>query len=340
MDQSPEAGDPGSTVAATNIPVRAEGVAAPDLTDGVTHVEGTTDQPDESGRVEHDKAEDMAYASKPDLDEANQQRQTIRNQEALLGDTREFLGMPTNTDKRLNAARQRQDELLTRANTESVEGHWRGQEGGYRLRDAIDYGRMDVNGVLAEDSVRISKRELEAGAAESEKRAEEVQAWAAILHEHPVGESYRATHEGVELDARSLAEMERHVGVDLDKVQVLDEALERLPATGAVDGIGDRYLQNTNRSQYGGLRPYEVMTDAYGQNPRESKSGRDQEQDQTAVEKWNEWLELWDNPETTLAQLRDVYKEAFRVAHIEPRRSYANSAKSVLEDVRSGRAAG
>jgi hypothetical protein len=166
--------------------------------------------------------------------------------------------------------------------------------------------------------------QLELRAERVDKEADRIETWASILYDHPVAQAYKETHPNIDFSAPLLDRVERQADSDLIGAEWATDKLDELspnvylfgfPHQAALDKLYD-------------TSPNAVLTEAYG-DPDKSETGKS---------KWAEWDQLTSDPGTTLGQLKDFYHEAFRTAYIEPKISSAHMIKSILEDVRSGRA--
>lgn len=207
--------------------------------------------------------------------------------------------------------------------------------------------------------------------------AKKAENWAGYLHDNPINESYKEAHKGFDFSPIALAKQETIVEEWEDNIRKIEETLAYAglglgthrqgmpnniyrdlswllqftsPTSNAMyDGFetGFSYSPSYGNSfGYGAdLKPYSVVSDAYGIEPKEG------EPDMAPVdldgkgwiwsqnkEKWQEYNNLLNNPDTTLRQLNAFYIEAFRVGHINPILNFIAPVKSQLEEIRSGRA--
>jgi len=184
--------------------------------------------------------------------------------------------------------------------------------------------------------------DYEASAERYDNAADKIEDWAAILHDHPVSEDYKQTHIGVDFSPVGLSRSEDQIQKELDKAEKLESMVNQFPLVSGVVGVENSDVRHTiPYAVRGPLSVKAVMEYAYPKAPdgieRQEAAGVTIDASETDA-KWRELDDLMKNPETTLKELRAFYQEAFRVAFVHPVANYANMAKSVLEDVKSGRA--
>lgn len=218
------------------------------------------------------------------------------------------------------------------------------------IRDEASNNRRHADEIVADPASNFDGRaekiadSLRRTATENDHMADEVGDWAEIVYDHPISEAYKRSHEGIDFDGHSLMLMDMLAEKDLRTVRELEEHLEKAPNLVGIIGLPSKlaglvkeYAPTTGND----FDPEHVLTDAYGVEPSKYKPDRTDSRykpNEEGIAKWQEWKTLLENPDATLRQFRELYTEAFRRAYIYPMRSYANTVKSVLEDVRSGRA--
>lgn len=173
-------------------------------------------------------------------------------------------------------------------------------------------------------------------AEDADKNAEELESWAAIIHDHPVSETYRKSHENVDFNnPHFLKTIEANAKNATYEAEALQHQLENAPLTVGVKGLS---------TLKGKFRPSDSLAEACGMSGFQGDAviaGKEFPSfvSQENAERFNQYVELISNPDTTLGQLKDVFTQAFTEIAINPELAYADSINTVLEDIRSGRAA-
>ncbi len=180
------------------------------------------------------------------------------------------------------------------------------------------------------------------------RTAEAIEKWAGFLYDHPVSDEYKKAHPDHKFEPDDLMYLEQIVTPELEDIKLLEEAITDAPVTVGIDGLNEqKYMQYTRMMEWGSLSPVRVMRSAYGRSPRERVQifGAKGEVISEVIEDkppkseaWEQYLTMVEDPNTTLGQLRDIYIKAFRKAHIEPKKRWAEPEKAILDDIRSGRA--
>lgn len=181
-----------------------------------------------------------------------------------------------------------------------------------------------------------------------DERAENIEEWAKILHEHPLPESFI---ESEQITARGLVSIEDQVEDSKHRLKRYTEALEEANVLVGVNGVNLGSLAE----DVSAAQPLYVIRAAYGMNlERESKfylvdfelEEFDKEVKRMAdvgrpypeegIRHLKEYCEAIENPKTTLGQLKDMYADAFKKAYIEPNREFIDKNQTLLDQIRSG----
>lgn len=177
---------------------------------------------------------------------------------------------------------------------------------------------------------RLDIRNLDSQARYADSTAEAIEEWAGILHEHPVSEAYKEAHSGIDFEPRALKDLDR-ARFEREREAELYEFIAYKLETGANKSTFDEYNGERRMPSYEEERAHTVegilFSRRLGYNAAYTDSNLQLE-----------WHDLETNPDTTIAQLCDFHAKLLREYVVPRAQNQANVIKSLLEDVRSGRA--
>jgi hypothetical protein len=158
--------------------------------------------------------------------------------------------------------------------------------------------------------------------------ASKIEDWASILHDHPISEAYKAAHKRMSFSPEDLFKMDWARNNDIRKGIFLTTALREASVDVGVRGMTWEATSGLYRDNE--LTPNRVMELAYGR--------RDSTHTEGSKAKWEAWEALHKDPNTTLAQLKYAYTDAFETGIIRPLNNQAGAFDGIIEDIISGRA--
>jgi hypothetical protein len=174
-----------------------------------------------------------------------------------------------------------------------------------------------VNEAYDEESVDSKvAQELREEAKIIDSRADNIEKWAGILHDHPVSDEYCMKYPEVEFSASNLADMEELNEDDAAYAESLESDLDKLTGMDVING---------SSSDDGGMHGLEELVDSY--------SGSTEYE--AILQSWNK---LRANRDTSLGQIKDFYDDLYRKAFIAPRKARVSIMNNLFKEVASGQA--
>jgi len=290
-------------------PAGTEGAEAP--TDDQTHeqigdlaTDTVVEDPDtefrdeDAGRVDKDKAWDMAHAGYKDRSAAAEERAFANDEKTeVRGKEMEYYEHRSKPLPRRSKALGEHDRKMRDLREERDRAREIYREENHRRGEA------------AEENLQTSfERDPESRAKMYDRQAEQIEAWAGILHDHPVSEAFTQAHPEVEITPESLMRME----IELDR----------------------------DRS---GLE----HADSHWYIPDVKLAGRDPHKDNNSIAKellaladeatGEEHDKLRSDLEISIKALQDFYVSVNEKVRIQPLRNKIAVVEGFLEDIRSGR---
>jgi hypothetical protein len=206
---------------------------------------------------------------------------------------------------------------------------------------------IDTSGI-SKKAIPNRKSTMEASAQDdrlnaevADRKADNLENWAAILHDHPVSEAYQQAHQTISFNPQSLSKLEGRAEVSREEAEALDKELTEAPLTVGTEGMS---IWVGGKRGFIKLTPSEAIYGAYGITPEEYEQAQADGEElpehitDAAREKIEQYLSLIKNEDTTLGQLKDFYVEAVRKTDVEPELDYAKRIATVLEDIKGGQA--
>ena len=125
------------------------------------------------------------------------------------------------------------------------------------------------------------------GVESNERYAEALEDWTGILHDHPISEAYRKTHEEVDFSPRALHRVDMDTRRTVEDAQRLEEVLKTLPPSIGVLGVESRVLAELRLYPGSWLTSSKIVAEAY---PVDAEPGQSKdEQTDTNITKQEEW---------------------------------------------------
>lgn len=261
-----------------------------------------------------DRAADMAEAGDPERTQAANLRLSAKAVDEYIAakDT-----LPEKGKARRNAERQLYDSHSeTKAYLRGRDPDKRRRSEEMTILENLPYVELDEeNRDYYDKRVREMRKEAES----HDEHAERLEEWAAILHDHPVSESYQQEHSDITFTPISLVRME-------NMVKDGDEALEQAEA------MADELEEKGEL----GARVHDVYFCGEA-----SRVGIDKliyfiEGPSSDGQLHQQYQELKRNKETTLGQIGSFHAELIKRGVIDPIFSVTELTRDLLERVRSG----
>lgn len=264
--------------------------------------------PDESQRVEDvSKAWDMAHAGDEERTDAAEIRKPVRAAEEHIADP-----LVDRTGKDLYGYTDEQAGLIKQGlgvGDYDASKKWRVIEQEH-LGKPDEWSEADQATRQEIDEHMQGEKEK---AAQHDARAERLEEWAGILHDHPVSESYKRLHPDYYLDdPADLAHIEGIMRNDFAEADDLEAVLADTDTASPFVGI---------------YREHEYKCFPLGRLMAMSDS-RDQQ----------EWRSLSADESTTLGAVKEFYTRVAKKHYVDPKRRYAEKISAMLNDIKSGRA--
>lgn len=319
----------------TGAELRAK-TAAPELNKEVlpetTEPAAATSEPvPNDGRIDDkDKAWDMALSAKEDRYAAADSRRYIKNDQELVPMVEDYFANAS------SFSTPEERETARRALIAKIEPRLdRASEGGPLYRAYMDLAYGDKIGTFmhgtradrekSSDDLQSRRAQF---ARERDDFADQVEELAGVIHDRPISDEYTRAHKGVDLTARGLIVLERTTNETLTKTDAAEKKIDETTVEYAF-----KYGLNDNS----GRRPIAMN----GQTVEWLASQLETTDKDGATELRYQYMQLTKSPEvTTLVEYTQFFRDAIKKVTVEPERKMALAAKTVVEDVRSGRASG
>jgi hypothetical protein len=274
--------------------------------------------------IGEDKARDMAHAAKPRKDAAAE----MRDAAALLDGTQEgldkvYLGKTFSEGGQATGAHPALSRLDELSNGEQLgSSELSRSEARRELYDRTGPGITEVSSQELREQLDRESKQLD-------DRAEAVADWAGILDDHPVSEAYKANHENVDFTPEALMATEASLRKDISIIAQKEKALKEVKPIHAFQGF-DR---NRSSEDY----DYDALQDGNGMYDLADRVGYTLGPGYKH-QLLRQWEKLAAKEGVTLEEMKKFYTEQYRIHVIQPIQNRVSMVKSVLEDVKSGRA--
>lgn len=136
-----------------------------------------------------------------------------------------------------------------------------------------------------------------------DQRAEKIEEWAGVLHDHPISEAFSAAHPELEVNPESMVRMEE----DADRARI--------------------------KAEYSETRKVNIEIKPFSDSWRVEKL-----LDRANSAKAEEWQALSDKAEELAGQFNEFVNNLVQEVEVKPARNQAAALNSIIESVRSGRA--
>ena len=295
-DTDPSEQAPGeSAVAAvetnTNTPPEAE---------PPVHIASIDHTENEGSKVAEPTALDMAYAGNPYRSKAAVNRETNQlfiDRQAESASLSDFsLPIPKSSLRHPFERSRNNREFNRRFN--ALQAH--NKELAHRDREEQDEA-LDLGQGYYESKSPAER------AAFYDKRAEQVETWAGILHDHPISQAYIESHKGVDLSPEGLVRLE-----ELTQALAEDDVDKNETAAGEE---AEDIIKLGNEPEY----VFSMLDNA----------------DQATYE---EYQRIQSDLETVLAAKAQLVKKLYTKTYVDPIKNRVALSQSLLEDIKSGRA--
>ena len=186
-----------------------------------------------------------------------------------------------------------------------------------RIFDSSDIESARREAFTGEEVTSLASKREEAGTwvEEYNATAHRLEEWAGILHDHPVSEAYKAAHPLFEITPQILLNMEDFSITDSDKADRYEEESKEIAGFDVLSGL----VGEDSTGLESLLNELRVLRD-------------------DGMQYTDRWNKLKDSRDTTLGEIADFYREVLQEAKVKPLRNRVNATRSILDEIRSGRA--